>query len=172
MTYLKIGILGLILLISLYYDIREQKIKNFITFPAALVGISINFIDQGYNGLITSLTGWFIPIAGLILLYYINVMGAGDIKLFAAIGSVMGLTFVAYSFIFSIYIGGIIAVFLLIKRRVFKTRMIAVLNYLKFIFLTGRLNKYSAKEDHSSKFIFTSAIVPGTLVQLALTYFK
>lgn len=153
---------------ALYYDIKEQKIKNFITMPVALMGIVINFLEQGQGGVMYSLQGWVIPIVSLMLLYYVNVMGAGDIKLFAAIGAIMGLPFVLYSFIYTVLIGGVIALVILVKRKEFLIRMAHLYTYFKFIILSGRIPVYSNKEDKSSKFIFSTAIVPGTLIQFII----
>ncbi|ADG83272.1 peptidase A24A prepilin type IV [Thermincola ferriacetica] len=162
-------ILIIILGLALYYDIREQKIKNFITLPAAVLGLATNLMEGGLTGLLFSIKGWLVPVAVLMVLYRINVMGAGDIKLFAAIGAVMGLPFTAYSFVFSVYTGGVIALVILLKKRVFIRRMQDVCNYFKYIFLTGRLAKYSGDDDKSSKFIFSTAIVPGTMIQYIIT---
>lgn len=158
--------------LALFHDIKEQKIKNFITLPAAFLGLVLNFLEQGPCGLLVSLKGWIIPVLLLIVLYRINVMGAGDIKLFAAIGAVMGLPFVLYSFVFTIYIGGVVAVIILIKRNQLLNRMKRLSGYVKFVLFTRQLSAYSSKDDSSSKFIFSTAIVPGTLLQLCLTVLR
>lgn len=163
-------LLALILGFALYYDVKEQKIKNFITVPGFFLGLVINFAGEGLNGLAVWLQGLVLPMLLLFPLYYINAMGAGDIKLFAATGSIMGLSFACCSFIFSVYIGGIIASAILIKRRKFWERMQNVFTYFKLMMLTKRVQVYSCKEDSSHKFIFSTAIVPGTLLQLYLSY--
>lgn len=154
--------------LALYQDIKIQKIKNIVTFPIALTGFAVNFLQWGPVGTLVSLKGWLVPVAVLIVFYYINVMGAGDIKLFAAIGAVMGLRFAMYSFVYSVFAGGVIAVMLLIFRKQFKEKMRRVFDYLKYTLFTGQLSIYSRKGDISSKFIFSTAIVPGTLYQLYL----
>lgn len=164
---------ALVLLISLsmsfYYDIREHKIKNFITIPAALIGCLINFMEKGLSGLSFSVEGWLTPVIFLILFYYINVMGAGDIKLFAAIGAIMGLPFVIFSFTFTVCLGSIIGLALMIKRRALLFRMRILLNYFLFSVATRKLSPYVSKNDLSSKFAFSVAIIPGTCLQLLLT---
>ncbi len=162
---LVINCLGL----ALYYDLKEQKIKNLITFPTALAGLIMNFFEQGPAGLLFSLKGWVLPILLLGLFYYINVMGAGDIKLFAATGAVMGLPFALSGFVFSVFTGGFIALFVLMKRKQLRERVKYLFNYFKVILYTGRISIYSNQDDLNSKFIFTAAIVPGTMFQLFLT---
>ncbi len=164
----KSGLLLVVLAMSLYYDVKEQKIKNFITVPAAGIGLLLNILDQGYAGLILSIQGWIVPVVVLMFFYVIGTMGAGDIKLFAAIGAIMGLPFVVNSFVFSVFIGGVIAVVLLVWRRVFLERMRNLFAYFKLVLITRSISRYSDKDDRSSKFIFTTAIIPGTVLQLCI----
>lgn len=162
----KIVLLIVCLTLALYYDLKEQKVKNFITLPMALAGVLLNAMEQGTAGLLWSLKGWMVPMLMLIVLYYINVMGAGDIKLYGSIGAVMGLPFVAYSFVYSIYFGALFALIVLARRRCFVVKMKQILCYLGTLLLTRRLSIYSEKNNKSSKFVFTTAIVPGALVHL------
>lgn len=157
------------LAMALYYDVKEQKIKNFITYPAAMLGLALNMTEHGLAGLGFTLVGWLIPVTVLGLFYVTNIMGAGDIKLFAAIGAIMGLPFTVYSFVYSVFFGGLIALAVLLKRRQFCLRMKRIYEYLCFVAVTRRIQPYCAKNDKQGKFIFSSAIVPGTILHLLLT---
>lgn len=167
---IKVLLVLVVLALALYYDLRQHKIKNFITLPAAVAGCALNLWDQGWLGLVAALQGWLVPVLLLILLYFINVMGAGDIKLFAAIGAIMGLPFALESFAYTVFIGSAIALVLLIRKKEFLGRMAGLSRYIKLTMLSGKLVPYGQKGDTSSKFAFTIAIVPGTLVQLVLYY--
>lgn len=151
---------------ALYYDITKNKVKNMVTLPASLCGLAINTYDQGLDGLWFSIQGCFTPVISLMVFYYINVMGAGDIKLFASIGAVMGLPFVAASFVFSVYIGAVIGAVVLVRKKIFVQTMKHTLVYITYLLSTRKISAYSAKEDKKTKFNFTVAIVPGTLIQL------
>lgn len=165
---IKAVLLLIVLLLALFQDIRENRIKNAVTFPAALLGLAVNAIETGLEGAILSVQGFLIPMAALMVLYIVNGMGAGDIKLFAAIGSIMGLKFAACSFLFSVFAGGIMAVVLLIKKRALAERMKKVIRYIGLTVATRIIIPYSEKGDKSSKFIFSVAIVPGTCLQLLI----
>lgn len=156
------------LILSLYFDIRENKIKNFITLPAAMLGIILNTLEKGIDGLLFSITGWVVPVVFLIILYFINVMGAGDIKLYAAIGAIMGMPFVLYSFIFSVYFGGLIAIVLLLKRKEFIYRIKNIVSYFLGLIFSLRIIPYCRKNDTYSKFAFSIAIVPAALLEFIL----
>lgn len=157
------------LIISLYHDIKEQKIKNYVTYSAAFLGLAVNIAEYGLAGLGSSMVGWLTPVLVLGLFYIINIMGAGDIKLFAAIGAIMGLPFAMYSFAYSVYFGGLIALIILYKKKQFGQRMYRIYQYLCLVAATRKVVPYCAKSDNQSKFIFSAAIVPGTILHLFMT---
>lgn len=166
----KTVLLLLVLGLAVASDLREKKIKNWITLPAALLGFGINTAANGMEGLLFSGKGWLFPVLLLFILYLINVMGAGDIKLYAAVGAIMGFPFVLYSFIFSVYIGGLLAVFILVRRRQFLERMACFYRYARFAFLTHSLPVYSPRGNTDGKFAFAVPIAVGTLLQLLLSF--
>lgn len=165
---IKAGVLLLILTAALYYDLRERKIKNFITIPGALAGLALNILEQGGGGVWFALQGWLVPVAVLMVLYFMNLTGAGDIKLFAAIGALMGVDFVIYSFVFSVMIGGCIALAVMIRERVFWPRMAAILGYFRHLVFTRTLVPYESEDHDRFKLRFSVAIVPGTIIQLGI----
>jgi prepilin peptidase CpaA len=159
--------------LALYYDIKEGKIKNFITITAASIGLVANLYEYGLTGGIwVFLKGGLFPVLMLVTLWQINVLGAGDIKLFAAIGAIMGLPFVINSFVYSVFAGGIISLGVLIYRGQLYQRMKCILEYLCFVLATRQLSVYNNKDDNESKFPFSTAIVPGTMLQLCFTIFQ
>jgi prepilin peptidase CpaA len=84
------------------YDIIYKKIPNWISLIIIVSGLSFNYLSFGKTGLLDSGMG---VITGLLLMlpcYIFGSMGAGDVKLIAAIGSFAGfnkqLDIVIYSF--------------------------------------------------------------------------
>ena len=83
-------ILIVCLLIAAIYDASIKKIPNWLTLTLVVSGLSWNGISAEGLGLKDSGSGL---IAGLLLMlpgYIFASMGAGDVKLMAAIGSVVG----------------------------------------------------------------------------------
>ena len=97
------AILIVCVLIAAIYDASIQKIPNWISLIIVISGLSWNCFSAeglGLKGSITGLvTGLFLMLPG----YIFASMGAGDAKLMAAIGSVVGLAdvldVVLYSYI-------------------------------------------------------------------------
>ncbi len=96
-------------------DIAHQRIPNLITYPLALFGLLYHLQASGMNGLILSFSG-ILAGAGLLLLFHLlGGMGAGDVKLMAAVGAILGPTGVFTAFLYSALIGGLYAVVILYR---------------------------------------------------------
>jgi len=100
--------------ISAVTDITERKIYNVITFPLALAGLTYHAYVSGWAGVQLASLGLT---AGLLLflpLYLKGVMGAGDVKLLAAIGAIKGWQSCFDIGLYSILFGGILGVGILL----------------------------------------------------------
>ena len=104
-------------LIAFYHDVRYQKIPNWLTGSGVVIGFLVAILSYGFvNGMIFSGLGLAISTVILLLLYLIKGLGAGDVKLFSAIGAITGIEFSLYSLMYSILFAGAIAVVLLLYR--------------------------------------------------------
>jgi prepilin peptidase CpaA len=123
-------------------------------------------VTSGYEGFLYSGKGFLVGLGLLLIPYLLGGMGAGDVKLMAAIGALMGTGFVFYSFIYTALIGGIIALLLIFKTRGFKiTLKSAFFNLLLFRSNLGSM--VLAKDKQSSiSFPYGVAITLGTLCTL------
>ncbi len=96
------------LLIALYWDVRHSKLPNWLTAGGVAFGFVYHLIANGLDGLIFSVIGCLV--AGLIfmILYVFKALGAGDVKLFAAIGAIVGTELVLQLMMYSIIFAGLI----------------------------------------------------------------
>jgi prepilin peptidase CpaA len=122
--------LAVIAMVAAVYDVRFRRIPNWLTLSGVLVGIGLNgwLLDMRglnwYDGF-----NWRASLAGLGLaflvyfpLYLLRGMGAGDVKLMAAIGATVGPVNWFVIFVLSNVLGGAAAVVLLLsKGRVLRT---------------------------------------------------
>jgi len=163
---LKPVIVIILLFLALSSDLKTCKIKNIVTYSFMLTGMIINYAEEGTGGLVFSLQGIALPAAGLLILYAMKTIGAGDIKLLSAVGSVMGPRFTLYSGACSFIFGGFIALGIVFKRKNGAKRFKYLFQYIRSCFLTMNLLRYEDSEDRQGegKFRFSIAIASGTAV--------
>ncbi|MCR4437124.1 MAG: A24 family peptidase [Clostridiales bacterium] len=170
MYLLTVKVLEVILLLAAAAksDCKTYKIKNSITLSFMLVGAATNIYAYGIEGLKLSLLGWGLPVALLFILYALRMLGAGDIKLFGAIGAIMGYKFAFYSIAYSFVCGGVMGVILLVIRHNAGKRFHSLLTYVKSSFLMLKPMSYSEFGDKTGgdKFHFSFAVLAGTLIHL------
>ena len=72
-------------------DLREQKIKNSWILGGLVVGIGIQISGKGSIGVFSALLGIIVPPVLLWTAFCEHWIGAGDIKLFSVLGSILGI---------------------------------------------------------------------------------
>jgi prepilin peptidase CpaA len=105
------------------YDVRYRRIPNWLTVSGVLAGIAMNTFlawpsPQRWSGCAFALKGLALGFALYFLLYALRAMGAGDVKLMAAVGAMVGWQDWFGIFIMTAIIGGIMgATFAVAKGR-------------------------------------------------------
>lgn len=84
-------ILALYVWIAVLFDWKFYRIPNLLCLSMAATGIFFSYLDSGVQGIGISFLGMMEPIVILYLLFYCHFLGAGDIKLLAAIGTFVGI---------------------------------------------------------------------------------
>ena len=92
------------------HDLLTKKIPNWFTFPAIFLGVAANFYFAGTSGVGDALLGIAVPFLLFLPLFLFGHVGAGDVKLFMAIGAFGGLIFSWNVILASIIAGGVYAV--------------------------------------------------------------
>jgi prepilin peptidase CpaA len=164
---------AILLFIALISDVKSYKIKNKVTVTFMALGLITNFCYAKYKGLIGSLLGVVVPLVLLIILYALRMLGAGDIKLFCALGAIFGVEHIIEIMAYSFLAGGVIAFFFMLMRRNAKERFRHLFNYFKAVFLTFSFMEYTEFEDKKDKgkFRFAYAVFAGTFFFIIKTLF-
>ncbi len=161
----KYGLIIFLVGAALISDIRIYKIKNQIVYPFMLMGLTLNIAIFGLQGLKTSIEGIFIPIVLLFPLYLLRMLGAGDIKLFSAIGSIMGVAFILKCMIVSSLAGGLMALCIMTFRTNGRARLRYLYQYLKASLLAMKpLSYQDFTKVNDGHFPFALAVALGTLI--------
>ncbi|MDR4469971.1 MAG: A24 family peptidase [Nitrospira sp.] len=94
---------------AVYTDIRWARIPNWLTVSAMGVGIFAHAWIGGLQGIGFSLAGLGMGLGLFLLPYACKAIGAGDVKLMAAIGAIAGLSGVLSVAALSVLVGGVYA---------------------------------------------------------------
>jgi prepilin peptidase CpaA len=148
-------------LIATVIDMRTRRIPNALT--ASMAGAGLGFAAAGLSGV--SLTAAAIGfVLGLVLMlpgHLLGATGAGDVKLMAAVGTIVGPAMVVKAFLFAAIAGGVLAVIVAVHRKRLGTtlagtaRMIATPN--------GARQEISSKTS-ASRFAYGPAIAIGSVL--------
>jgi prepilin peptidase CpaA len=99
------------------FDVRYRRIPNWLVGTGLVWGLSMNTLLFGWPGLKTSLIGIGVAFLVYFPLFLVRGMGAGDVKLMMAVGSLVGPLNWLYIFLITGILGGVAAVLLLAWRK-------------------------------------------------------
>jgi prepilin peptidase CpaA len=91
-------------------DVRSRRIPNLLTFGAAAAGIALHSGLGGWNGFQTATMGWLAGTALFLPFFLLGGMGAGDVKLLAALGAWLGPRDAFWMAVYGSLAGGAMAV--------------------------------------------------------------
>ncbi|MDJ0748004.1 MAG: A24 family peptidase [Woeseiaceae bacterium] len=114
-TWLILVVLGL----ASFFDLREHRIPNLVTLPTIAFGLVFHVVSGGYDGLLFALAGFAVGLLCFLPLYISRGMGAGDVKLMAAAGTLLGPGLALGAVCLTLAIGAVLAVCVVVKRAVF-----------------------------------------------------
>jgi len=103
-------------------DIRARRIPNWLTYGGLLGGLALRTILEGWRGLGQGAAGILAGGGIFFLFYLVRGMGAGDVKLMAAVGAWIGVRQAVVVMIATAVAGGILGVvYMVFYRRVGST---------------------------------------------------
>jgi prepilin peptidase CpaA len=169
MTALHIFI-GAFLTLACISDLRTRRIPNVLTFSAAGGALVFHLFTGGWNAAGFSLAGY---VAGLLLffpLFALRGMGAGDVKLLAAVGAWIGPAQVTVAALATSIAGAIIALVIAVGYRYLTTALRNVWLLLAHWRVTGvrPLDAVSLEGGTGPRLAYAVPIAIGTVVTLWL----
>jgi prepilin peptidase CpaA len=161
---------ALILLgVCAYWDLRYRKIPNWATLPGIVLGLTLNGLFRGWGGMKASGIGFLVGFGALLVLFVLSWMGGGDVKLMAAVGALKGYPFVVSALFYSLIVGVVLGVIMLIWNR----KTLRTFKNLFFVVgsrLSPLIPKRDIKREETQKIPFGLAIVLGTIWAMIMGY--
>jgi len=113
-------------------DVQKHRIPNWLTYPGIVLGVVLRWALFGWNGLGAAVAGCLFMGGIMFLFYAVRAMGAGDVKLVAAIGSVVGPRHAVVVLLATGVCGGVLAIVYALYRRRFTATLRNVGSALRF----------------------------------------
>jgi prepilin peptidase CpaA len=155
-------------------DVQQHRIPNRLTYPAIVLGFLLRGLLLGGKGLLTALSGCLLA-GGIVFLFYaVRAMGAGDVKLLAAIGSLVGPSHAVVVLLATAIFGGVLAIGYALYRRQLVSTVKNVGSVLRFHAWAGLQAHPELNLDNPSalRMPYGLAIAAGTLYALLAMWWR
>jgi prepilin peptidase CpaA len=142
-------------------DLRIRRVPNVLTAGIALVGLGIAAMGLGRVGIWHALAGCLVGLALMLPGYLIGAMGGGDVKLLAAVGTLLGPGATLRAFVASAIAGGLIAIFVAWRRGRFTATVAGAA-----VLMTSAGSRVDEISDtgRDNRFAYAPAIAVGVIV--------
>ncbi len=115
-------VVAAIVLTAAIYDFRFRRIPNWLNLSGLILGFGLNAFFFQMHGTLAAGQGLLFALAVYMPLYLLRGMGAGDVKLMAALGSLVGPWNWFHIFLATAIVGGAVAAgFTILKKRFIDT---------------------------------------------------
>jgi len=153
-----------------YSDVRSGRIPNRMTYGALLAGLAARFFVSGWTGVLEGILATLICGGVFLLFFMLGGMGAGDVKLMAAIGCWAGIRQGLITMLATAIAGGLLAVgYMVFYHRA--SRTIHNMGSLLRFHLTSGLRSHpeiNLKSPDAVKIPYAVAIAMGTVYSMGL----
>jgi len=151
-----------------YTDVRYRRIPNTFVLATLISGLLLNTLFDGFNGLLTSLGGCALAFALMFALHVFGAMGAGDVKLFAAIGSIIGMKMVLPTFVVILITGVVLAVYSMFRAGIARATLFRVFQFFVGLLPGWQVPRFDTPADRRHTIPYGVAITIGSLISLVI----
>lgn len=155
-------------LVITYYDVRYRRIPNTFVLATLATGLVVNSMADGTAGALASLGGCVFAFALMFILHVFGAMGAGDVKLFAAIGSVVGASLVLPTFFVVVLTGGALGVLTMLRSGAVRTSLHNTLMLLAGLLPGWKMPRLAVPADRRKTIPYGVAITFGSLISILI----
>lgn len=163
-----LALLGALMLPAVASDLRDRRIPNSLCLAGIVAGLTLHGLSSGPHGLLIAAAGLALSFALTLPLWLLGWMGAGDVKLISAAGSLIGYKLV-FPALFSIaLIGGGLAICALLLRKQFNATWQRLQAGLALSMISRRPMTLAPEIDHEIHLPYAVAIALGSLATVLM----
>jgi len=142
-------------------DLKTRRVPNWLTFGTAALGIAMATAHVNSVGVVGAFEGLLVGLLLMLPGHVIGRTGAGDVKLLASLGTLLGPRSIAMAFLYSAIAGGALAMLVAMQRR----RLRETLEGTATLVCTGGANAGDLeKPSTNNRFAYAPAIAVGALI--------
>lgn len=154
--------------VVIYYDVRYRRIPNPLVLATLLAGLAINTSFGGIQGTISSAEGLALAFIPMFLMHLFGAMGAGDVKLFGAVGAVLGVGLVPLTFVVVVMLGATLAVYSMLRAGTVFSTLQGVFRIFVGILPGWEMPRFAMPSDRRHTIPYGVAIMLGSVIAAAV----
>jgi prepilin peptidase CpaA len=142
-------------------DLKTRRVPNALTLALASVGVVCAALGLSDITLASSLVGLALGFVLMLPGHFIGGTGAGDVKLFAAAGALIGPASIVVAFFYTALAGGVLALLVACRRR----RLAATIDRTRQLIVSGAANVADIEHpQRNNRFAYVPAIAVGCIL--------
>ena len=157
-----------IVIAACVFDVKTARIPNALTFSTAALALMFHALVPSGFGVMFALVGLIVGLAVFFPLFALGAMGAGDVKLMAAIGAWLGWKAIIFVALYGSLAGGVLALIVAMRRQ-YVRQAFSNLKMLGTYWLIQGVKPFPAltlESRHSMRFPYALAIAAGVGITL------
>ena len=144
---------------SAFVDLYTRRIPNPLTLGVAAFGTTLAAFHLSSLTLTEALLGFAVGLVLMLPGHLIGATGAGDVKLFAALGTLLGPRATAVAFMYTALAGGVLAIVIAMQRRLLWQTFERTADLVR----SGGANAGEIERAPVNRFAYAPAIAVGSL---------
>ncbi len=146
--------------LSVITDLAWRRVPNVLTVGTAAIGLLLAARNATSLGVLAALEGLSIGLLLMLPGFVIGATGGGDVKLFAALGTLLGPSRTAFAFLYTAILGGLLAVAIAWRR---KRLMQTIHQSAALLSAPGPAAQAIEAPTQNNRFAYAPAIALGAL---------
>lgn len=157
--------------VAMTMDLRTSRVDNLWIVCCICAGLAAQALSGGLWGFLGAVWGTILPLLFLGWLFVFRMLGPGDIKLFCALGCILGGSSIGKCILVSLFIGACISLAILISVGEFRQRLHYFAQYLLGYISSGQKKPYYNKDINAlENFHFTVPVFLSVMLYAGGVY--